>query len=558
MDHLNYAHEYRTAICREGLAGRWIGRLRHACLALAAVGLSAGLASGQLTIEIKDYLTMPITGSVDSGKEQNAGLLARVNFLREEPGGAKRLFINDLNGPLYILDKETKKLTTYLNFNGMPGQPGLFHKFTIERGLGNGFINFLFDPDYAHNGRFYTIHVEDVELPGSSLPDNKNFPGFKTAGYTLSSPIKMPGPFTREIVVIEWTDTNTSNTTFEGTARELMRVQYNSYMHPMGEFIFNPTARPGDADWRVLYFGCGDAGSGEARDPKLRMNPQRLDALEGKILRIIPDLKEHVDSSTVSDNGRYRIPNDNPFVQIPGAHGEIWALGLRNPNRLSWDVEPGNPSNNHLFASVVGLRTWETVEIIHKGANYGYSLREGNEQLNANNSTGPLPAVDKIPLQVNETTTEGTVVPTYPVIQYAHTKDGGDAMSSGFVYRGKAFPALRGKFIFGDITTGRIWYAELKDMLAADDGDPKTMAPIHEVKILWDRPQGGKELYNSMSPITEAGYHSRGGKSEHLPGFARVAGSRADIRFCVDGQGELYILSKSDGMIRAVVGGTGN
>ena len=131
-------------------------------------------------------------------------------------------------------------------------------------------------------------------------------------------------------------------------------------------------------------------------------------------------------------------------------------------------------------------------------------------------------------------------------------------MSSGFVYRGKAFPALRGKFIFGDITTGRIWYAELKDMLAADDGDPKTMAPIHEVKILWDRPAGGKELYSSMSPITGAGYHSRGGKSEHLPGFARVAGSRSDIRFCMDGQGELYILSKSDGTIRAVVGGSGN
>jgi glucose/arabinose dehydrogenase len=92
----------------------------------------------------------------------------------------------------------------------------------------------------------------------------------------------------------------------------------------------------------------------------------------GKILRIIPDLKEHVDASTVRENGRYRIARDNPFASKSGARKEIWAYGLRNPHRLTWDVDPADRSNNHLITQVIGLRTWETGDIIHKGANYGF------------------------------------------------------------------------------------------------------------------------------------------------------------------------------------------
>ena len=131
-------------------------------------------------------------------------------------------------------------------------------------------------------------------------------------------------------------------------------------------------------------------------------------------------------------------------------------------------------------------------------------------------------------------------------------------MSSGYVYQGKALPALQGKYIFGDITTGNIWYTDFKDMVTADGGDPKTMAPLHAVKILWTRPDGVKELYGSMAPVTATAYHARGGKAATLPGRARVAGGRADIHFLIDDAGELYILSKSDGVIRAVVGATTN
>ena len=141
-------------------------------------------------------------------------------------------------------------------------------------------------------------------------------------------------------MLIEWTDTNTSNATFEGTAREIMRVQLNTRIHPMGEVTFNPAARRGDPEWRVMYIGCGDSGSGESTQAVMRSNPQRLDTMVGKILRIIPDLSEQAATSTVSENGRYRIPDDNPFVAKAGARKEIWVYGFRNPHRLSWAIDP--------------------------------------------------------------------------------------------------------------------------------------------------------------------------------------------------------------------------
>ena len=278
----------------------------------------------------------------NSGGELTRGQLARVNFLREEPGG-RRFFVNDLNGPLYILDKKTKQFTTYLDFNGLAGRPGLFPKLTFERNFATGLINVIFDPDYARNGVFYTIHMEDPTTDAPAEPKSGVVPGLDLTGYRTTpasvTPIAPGARITREGVMIEWTDRNIANATFEGTARELLRMQLASPIHPLGEMTFNPAARRGDPDWRVMYVGAGDSGSGEQRDIR-RMNPQRLDNWNGKILRIVPDLREHTATSTVSDNGRYRIPNDNPFVAVEGARKEIWASGLRNPHRLIWDVDP--------------------------------------------------------------------------------------------------------------------------------------------------------------------------------------------------------------------------
>jgi hypothetical protein len=514
-------------------------------------------ANTEWALQLTDFAALPITGSPD-GAGNNAGSLARINFLREEPS-TRRFFVNDLTGPLYILDRKTKHATKYLDFDGRGTRPGLFDKLAVENGLASGFISFQFDPDYARNGKFYTIHLEDLWADGSMTPSNTSAPGLALAGYTPSTPIRPPGEVDHEAVLIEWTDSNIANSTFEGTARELMRVQLNSRIHPMGDMIFNPAARRGDPDWRVLYISCGDGGAGDQRTSSIRLNGQRLDTMIGKILRIVPDLTEHVDSSTVSENGRYRVPRDNPFTSIEGARKEIWAYGLRNPHRMSWDVDPSSPANNHLIATVIGWRTWEMTVIIHKGANYGFPLREGNQLFLADGTFGKPTDPDTIPVQVTDTITHGTVKPTYPVLQYGHTQAGGDAIAGGFVYRGKAVPNLRGKYVFGDISTGRLWYADYSEMLAADDGDPGTLAQIHELGVQWDdptdAPDRGKQFYPTMFPIVRAAYHSRGGQHADLPGTAALAPSgRVDVRLAVDGGGEFYVLTKSDGMIRLVTG----
>jgi hypothetical protein len=212
--------------------------------------------------------------------------------------------------------------------------------------------------------------------------------------------------------------------------------------------------------------------------------------------------------------------------------------------------------SSHLIAATIGLNTWESVYIIHKGANYGYPAREGNQLLQPDNKTAPLPAVDEIPVQVSDTVRNGTVTPTYPVVQYPHTTAGGDAVSGGFVYRGRRLPSLKGKYVFGDITTGKIWFVDFAEMLTADDGKASAPAALNPLQIRWRAPgASAPQLFPSMFPVALASYLARGGTDTDLPGRSTVSGpGRADIRFATDADGELYILSKADGMIRAVTG----
>jgi hypothetical protein len=378
-----------------------------------------------------------------------------------------------------------------------------------------------------------------------------------------------------ESVLIEWTDTNIRNATFEGTARELLRVGYDRN-HPMADLIFNPLVKPGQDDYGNLYVSVGDGAQGETPGPAHTL-PQQLDNFMGKILRITPDLNLHP-KDKLGPNGRYRIPSTgsdpNPFVSIASARGEIYAYGLRNPHRMDWDTV-----SKTLLVNDIGLHYWEEIDIVTKGANYGYSEREGDEQLFVDNAgkTGSLvdPAVafpDRDLLHVDGI--DEPVAPVYPAAVYSHWE--GDSIGSGFVYRGKQMPQLRGKYIFNDMTTGRIFYVDLAEMIATR-GQRNQQAQIHELQVQFKSPYdtaNQNAVKRRMFDIVAETYSHKGGtpaQDRVLPGAAGATtgwydpehqrakadpegapygGGRADIRIALGGDGELYVLSKSDGMIR--------
>ena len=479
-----------------------------------------------------------------------------------------------MNRNLYILNKTNKSFTAYINFQSV------FPKFYQAGGYAGGLNPIAFDPEYATNGIFYTAHLENPNAAGNATPINANLPTLNLTGYTTTARISPPaGTVTYESILIEWTDTNINNATFEGTAREIMRVGFISRIHPMGDLLFNPLAQPGDADYRNLYVAIGDGSSGETAGAP-RTTPQRLDAIQGKIIRITPDLNLRP-ADELSGNGRYRIPttgtDPNPFVSVSlaGLRKEIFAYGFRNCHRISWDKVA-----NVIVENDIGLNSWEEVNLVQKGANYGYSEREGPEQLfvcsscgNTNGITGSQQTIP-IPFPVTDTLVVtglvSAVTPVYPVAQYSHRD--GDGISSGFVYRGTLMPALYGKYIFGDVPNGRLFYADMAEMLAADDGDRNTVAKTHELQIVYnhpnDNPDAGLKRWR-MFDIVAVTYTNRGGIASggaRLPGGAETTGAgkldvdgvsygigRADIRIAEDGDGELYVISKSDGTIRKMV-----
>ena len=169
-----------------------------------------------------------------------------------------------------------------------------------------------------------------------------------------------------------------------------------------------------------LYVSLGDGGS--ANDPQ--NNAQDLGTLLGTVLRLDVD----------GEPGGYAIPQDNPFVDRPGARGEIWAYGLRNIWRMSFDRSTGD-----LWAGDVGQNAWEEIDVITKGGNYGWRSREGMHPFREGVSTDPL--ID-------------------PVVEYAQRQRRqiiGMSVTGGYVYRGRAMKRLYGAYVYGDYVTGRIW-----------------------------------------------------------------------------------------------------
>jgi hypothetical protein len=448
--------------------------------AVHAGSLTGPIENEGLQAEVVDLLQM--TASTISRP------LARINELKQVPDGSGRFFVNDLRGPLYTIKAES--ITLYLDLSVL--RPHMID----SPGLGTGFVSFAFHPDFSNNGHFYTVHTEAV------------------SGGTPNLVPALPSNFTQHSVLTEWTAIDPMAATFSGSARELLRIGAPFNFHNMGEISFDPTLGPSDLDYGLLYIGSGDFGVVHLGDPE---QLQRLDTPLGAILRIDP-----LGAPFTRGNFTYgyAIPTSNPFANDPDPTvlGEIYAYGFRNAHRIAWDLAGTDPGP---LVSDIGQSNVEELNRLVAGANYGWPLREGTFSLDPTVDPGtvfPLP--------------EGDTGFTYPVAQYDH--DEGFAIAGGSFYRGGPLDPLTGQSVFGDIVSGRVFYADADALLAADDGDSLTTAPVRELNLL-----------------------SEGQPTSLLEIVADTLGlaslDRVDLRFGTDFEGNLYITTKQDGFVRQLV-----
>jgi hypothetical protein len=468
-----------------------------------------------LTVEIKDVVRLPDTRKLRPGDQDvvPAGW-ARVSFVRDLPDG--RRFANDSRGLLYLIDRDNRPLV-YANV-------GAAFPFAIYNRLESGFIGFAFHPEFARNGLLYTVHAE--RAMGNPATPNFIPPGFTTADVSFHN------------VITEWHATDPAANTFDGTRREVLRIGQivTTLTHPFGDVEFDPTVKPGSPDYGLLYTSGSDMGFSNGGGPNAN-NPgqtQRLDTVVGAILRIDP--RSPSVSGGMKGLGDYTIPPGNKFAADgdPKTLGEIYAYGFRNAHRLSWDLTDGT-----MFASDIGMNNIEEINIVHNGNNYGWMKREGVFENGITRPGGALNQLFPLPAEILEGRHKDEF--TYPVAMYDHND--GQAVTGGFAYHGR-IAALRGKFVFGDIVRGRVFVADLAAMKKADDGIPKTVAPVEEVQLCV-RGAGGRRTYVTFHELVEA---TNG-----------ATATRADLHLSRSRDGELFLTSRQDGMIRMLVpsGGTG-
>jgi glucose/arabinose dehydrogenase len=242
----------------------------------------------------------------------------------------------------------------------------------VESGGEEGLLGFAFAADFDRSGTFFL-------------------------DYTAGSP--------RRTVISSFT--SKGDAADPASEKVILEIGQPFANHNGGQLAFGPDG--------YLYIAMGDGGSGG--DPF--RNGQNREALLGKILRI-----------DVKDRTKYAVPPDNPFA-AGGGRGEIFAFGLRNPWRFSFDRETGA-----LWAGDVGQNLWEEIDLVTKGGNYGWNVMEGAHCYNA--ATCDMTGL------------------TRPVFEYGHDA-GACSVTGGFVYRGSAIPELRGAYVYADYCNGKMW-----------------------------------------------------------------------------------------------------
>jgi glucose/arabinose dehydrogenase len=383
---------------------------------LLTFSLSA-FTGAQLPQQILNPIETPIPkGPVEIELETIAtGLVAPV-LLVPAPDKSDRLFIVDQAGLIRIVQGGKLLPEPFLDVTDRLVK--LDTKFD-ERGL----LGLAFDPgfnDAKSPGyrRFFAYVSEKLdESVKSDFPD----PHLK--------PNEKPN---HQAVIASWKVSATNPNRVEAASRaEIFRLDKPQFNHNGGTIVFGPDG--------LLYIGFGDGGAGNDLGPGHNPetgNGQDTSVALGKMLRIDVNGKD-------SANGKYGIPKDNPYVKGGGLK-EIYAIGLRNPYRFSFD-------GNTLWVGDVGQNRLEWVHRVERGKNYGWRLKEGTFKFNKTGliekDTSGLPA--------------GLVD---PVLQYDH--DEGTSVIGGFVYRGKKRPDLVGKYVFGDYDSpkpslGRLFYGDL-------------------------------------------------------------------------------------------------
>lgn len=359
-----------------------------------------------LVIQLEDFIKVPRADSNPPDKG--------VATLRAYPAGDGKLFVSDQMGIIYRI--ENGKADTFLNVRSA------IPDFIFTPGIGTGLGSFAFHPGFLQNGLIYTTHAEQ----SIGKPTDFQFADTFKAGL--------------QWVLSEWKVNDIKALIFKGSRRELLRINTPTTAHGVQDISFVPTNDKKNPNYGMLFLGIGDGGSNNIKRPDLVHNKQ---SLLGTVIRINPLGKS-------SKNGHYGIPADNPFAKDhdSATRKEIWAYGFRNPHRMAWDNK-----NNRMLIADIGESNIEEVNVIEKGKDYGWPVREGNYRIATKENLKTI-----YPLHDSERS-----VYHAPFAVYDHTE--GNAISGGYVYRGK-LDALKDKYVFGDIVTGKLFYVNMNGSLS--------------------------------------------------------------------------------------------
>ena len=399
-----------------------------------------------IRVRFREFASIPDVG----------GEAARMMLLVDEPG-TRRMFVNDMRGPLYTVSYDGRTVTPYLDINDPKWGVNV-----QSMGRERGFQSFALHPQFGRAG-----------TPGAgklyTWTDSTNVtprPDFVPGG----------GNRTHHTVLFEWTARNPGAAAYDGgPPREMLRLEQPFANHNAGHMSFNPNAAPGSAEFGLMYVAVADGGSGG--DP-LNL-AQNLGSPFGKILRIDP-------LGSNSANGKYGIPSSNPFVGKTGVLGEIYVYGLRNPQRFGWD-----PRNGNLFIADIGQNIVEELSVARAGANLGWNKWEGSFGFVSREA-------------VSLTNRRGDPSVTYPVVEYGQLDpllQTQSAVTGVHVYRNNAISQLANLVLFGDFPSGEIFYLQadklpsggqdaIRRVLLSDGGEPKTfLQVIREKNARQGKPQ---------------------------------------------------------------------